>query len=735
VLQFGAPTRKPANRRRAYRFFGLALILLTFALALPAGAFAFREGGGGASEVWVAHASGLGTIVVDSAPTRADVRVDGVDAGRSTPATFASLSPGEHRVSVTIPGFQTWERTVTVAGDATTNVQAALVVALPETVSAEVVVTTTSDGADGDDSSIAALQACPGPDGISLREALNAANRTPGTKVIRFAAALHDAVITVGLVTADRLPWLDGENIWIIGDIDGDGTPDVTLDGRLFHESVGHPNSKGIAMTSGGDVISGLRFVNFAGDGIMVGEPDGSSPADIIADQRVLGNSIEGGQGIAAGSVALTRSRLIIAGNQVTLTSVMTGDSPAAIAVCGGSGNSHDNRILDTSIASNTLTNGVGIGVTAGDANTQWMGIPGPIGYAEHISVQGLTIDHNQCLNTAFIGITVCAANFGNSDCAISDVMVRDNDISFADSHGGLIIGIRLEAGEMAFNAGEQATARNALTHVAVERNRIEGAWIGIVVSASYGWDWAAHPLAGGGAENVISDVVIAGNEVRDSKECGIDANASVALGQPPCRDSTLSGLVISGNLIANDATQGVGIRLVAGMSGDEGASVVGNAVTDAVITDNTVTGFEQGIWIAGGYLPGAVGNTLTGSSSGNSVTANEPWRIAADSEGASGNTVTFDAAELDSPVPMIAKLKPASAKRGATVTISGSGFGTNSAARSVKFGTAKCASYVSWSDAQIKCKVPAKAKYGKISVTVTTAGGVSNAVSFTVKR
>jgi len=99
------------------------------------------------------------------------------------------------------------------------------------------------------------------------------------------------------------------------------------------------------------------------------------------------------------------------------------------------------------------------------------------------------------------------------------------------------------------------------------------------------------------------------------------------------------------------------------------------------------------------------------------------------------GGTGTSAASFTVIPAPSITKLKPTSAKRGATVTISGTGFGAAGVAGFVKFGAKKCATYLSWSDTRIKCKVPAKAKYGKVSVTVTTAGGASNAKSFTVKR
>jgi hypothetical protein len=52
-----------------------------------------------------------------------------------------------------------------------------------------------------------------------------------------------------------------------------------------------------------------------------------------------------------------------------------------------------------------------------------------------------------------------------------------------------------------------------------------------------------------------------------------------------------------------------------------------------------------------------------------------------------------------------------------------------------VKFGSKKCTTYVLWSATKIKCRVPAKAKYGTVQVRVTTAAGIGNAKSFKVKR
>ena len=68
-------------------------------------------------------------------------------------------------------------------------------------------------------------------------------------------------------------------------------------------------------------------------------------------------------------------------------------------------------------------------------------------------------------------------------------------------------------------------------------------------------------------------------------------------------------------------------------------------------------------------------------------------------------------------------------------MTITGTGFRAERGAGFVKFGARRCTTYLSWSATRIKCEVPAGAKYGTVKVTVTTAGGTSNARSFSVKR
>ena len=86
-------------------------------------------------------------------------------------------------------------------------------------------------------------------------------------------------------------------------------------------------------------------------------------------------------------------------------------------------------------------------------------------------------------------------------------------------------------------------------------------------------------------------------------------------------------------------------------------------------------------------------------------------------------------------PVPGLTKTKPTAGRRGAIVTLTGRGFGNARSMGFVKFGGKRCSKYFSRRATRIKCRVPSRATYGTVKVTVTTAGGMSRTVSFRVKR
>jgi hypothetical protein len=93
---------------------------------------------------------------------------------------------------------------------------------------ATIVVSNRNDIVNGTTSSPRSLARSPGPDGISLREALLAANNAPGPHEITFAPRLAGRAIAL----AAPLPPITRSRITLTGLTTAAGRPDVTIDGR-----------------------------------------------------------------------------------------------------------------------------------------------------------------------------------------------------------------------------------------------------------------------------------------------------------------------------------------------------------------------------------------------------------------------------------------------------------------------------------------------------------------------
>jgi eukaryotic-like serine/threonine-protein kinase len=67
-----------------------------------------------------------GTLVLKSTPSGASVVLNGKDTGRTTPATIANLTPGEHTVTLSIKGYKEWKKDVVIVAQQSVPVEANL---------------------------------------------------------------------------------------------------------------------------------------------------------------------------------------------------------------------------------------------------------------------------------------------------------------------------------------------------------------------------------------------------------------------------------------------------------------------------------------------------------------------------------------------------------------------------------------------------------------------------------
>jgi hypothetical protein len=81
---------------------------------------------------------------------------------------------------------------------------------------------------------------------------------------------------------------------------------------------------------------------------------------------------------------------------------------------------------------------------------------------------------------------------------------------------------------------------------------------------------------------------------------------------------------------------------------------------------------------------------------------------------------------------PVITGISPTYASVGATVTITGTGFGSSRGSSTVRFGSTAVVTYVSWGATQIRVNVPSMSN-GSTTVTVVVGGVTSNAAVFSV--
>ena len=128
----------------------------------------------------------------------------------------------------------------------------------------------------------------------SLREALIYANHTPGPDTITFAPALSGQTLPVNFGGSDGgeegqpLPVLCGSDIMLTGDIDGDGTPDITLDGSEITPEIGF----GLFTDSDNNTITSLALQHFSQIAIGIGAGVGTAAN---TGNQATNNTIGGG--------------------------------------------------------------------------------------------------------------------------------------------------------------------------------------------------------------------------------------------------------------------------------------------------------------------------------------------------------------------------------------------------------------------------------------------------------
>jgi hypothetical protein len=482
-----------------------------------------------------------------------------------------------------------------------------------------VVVTNTTSVINGDTLDIDSLNAHPGSDGISFAEAFKAANGTTGKKVITFDESLIGKQIDLTSSPDDRTLFVfTTPDITILGDLDRNGTPDVTL-------AAVRGSAMAFVIRSSRSVIQGVHIITgFDGAPVTFACLDFVCDDHLLRGVRIADNEIINLAGPAievtsgpprAGMIPyladLFYDDLQITGNTISSTGTAISMS---VAVNGFTGE----RARGVTISKNHITAPAGIRVAAADGIS-------PPDFSDNNSIENLVIDQNT-IETAGTAINVFAANFGNSNNRIAGLQITGNQIKAANG---------IEVAASRDGKPQRIAAGNILDTVTIAGNQIVATTRAIAVSAA---DLPAPDSDSAGFDSHrIRQLVIRDNTASGYSDAGIRLWAGLA-NRGTVTANSVEDVSVANNILTGGSAQATAIVIVAGES--RGGIARNNAIRGLSVTGNRAVGGATGIAFIGGNGHQASSNSIEVLHfSGNDF----PQASAVENQsGASGNAVRF---------------------------------------------------------------------------------------------
>lgn len=463
------------------------------------------------------------------------------------------------------------------------------------TVSEFLIVTNSGEELNGDLSSPTALIANPGSDGISLAEAIIAAEATSDYDVIQFDPSLSGSVINV----VRGVPFITQGNLTIDGDIDDDTVPDIILDGRNSAYSDGIPIIGASNVT-----IRGLSIRNFGRHGISLTiNPQISSSSNIMENITLFQNTIT----VPSSAIELLLSNQDHAEiRNVEIISNTLVNSGGGIAIMAGMGpaNTTDNKISDVSIVSNVIDNpGYTIAIFLSPSSSSGL---------SNNSLQDIKILGNQIRNHDNSSILIDASNQMNcNNNTVDGVLIAENRIdgdyvtievlseSGSYSTGNVLRNLTIQRNVLTGGGIHFAVAtgynahQNTMSSVVVEQNHITSALAnGIYVIAG----------SGGAYQNRFENAIFRNNFIMDCSDAGILLHGDTSSSP----NNVISGVTITNQTLINNGNSWAG-----GININTKNS--SNIITGVTVSNSILWGNEGGDAFRGALVPDLVSYNLLG--------------------------------------------------------------------------------------------------------------------------
>ncbi|HBE67001.1 MAG TPA: hypothetical protein DDW52_02525, partial [Planctomycetaceae bacterium] len=279
---------------------------------------------------------------------------------------------------------------------------------------AGVTVTAFNDVVNGDMTSIAALVATPGPDGISLREAIIAANETPGLDTINFSGAGSILLENGALELSDSNRTT----------IEGNGL--VTVDAA--DQSIVFVVNEDATATLSGLTISGGGFQAYPVDSLTSGAGIFNAGTLQVRNSVVTRNTANDNGGGIHNSID---GDLTIVGSEISHN--------FATNVGGGVNNFGTVTIIDSTITSNSSGDGGGLSSGVAALPPAPGSPPGPDTEIKgDVTIIGSTVSNNSATENAGGIYNVAGVVRIDSSTIADNVAYNPNRLTFPNAGGGV---------------------------------------------------------------------------------------------------------------------------------------------------------------------------------------------------------------------------------------------------------------------------------------------------------
>jgi len=446
-----------------------------------------------------------------------------------------------------------------------------------------ITVTTNADIINGNVSNVAGLLANPGPDGIALREAIEATNNDPGEYTIRFAAQLDGTKIYTGGTNNQDLPPLLGGSVIINGDIDGDLLPDITLANASTFE---YPF--GFKIQSSNNTLHALQMEGYF-QGVLIRPTTptttyttfrGITVSNMVMSNVLSGVNLHAGldQGAQASynhweDILLINNDLDAGSDGITINLNNTiGDHVDTVIVANNS----------IHITQNTNNDGFGIQFMAGF----WDG-------SDNNVMTNITITHNIIQGNPDTSIGILSGAIGAKGNLVDGVRILENEIQITDTNWDFW------AGSFGINmfTGDGST------------EYVDPGYVPI-----------SYP-----ENNIMRNIDIVGNTIEGFDRDGI----FVLAGNWGARNNTIENVNILSNdissLIPDEDYDVTGIQVESGGGWDD-RHTAGNLISDIIVQNNRIALGKRSYLPDTHYAASAV--SINGGGGGQGADRNEVRNI-----------------------------------------------------------------------------------------------------------